>query len=139
MKKRVTFASQVRRHAALCSAAFLLSACGGTTDTMGNGPAMAAETVAAPVQAGAASVPVNAVPAVDTAVAVEAAPTVAAAPSNQTFASTEPAASEQSVNTTPASTTGAATATANFDMSGYQSTDSAPDAGQSAQAPQQAR
>jgi len=78
MKKRVTFASQVRHHAALCSAAFLLSACGGTTDTMGNGPALAAETVAAPVQAGAASAPVNAVPAVDTAVAVEAAPTVAA-------------------------------------------------------------
>jgi hypothetical protein len=138
MKKRVTFAVQVRRHAVVCGAAVLLSACGGSSaDTMGNGPAMAAETVAAPVQAGAAKLPLPAVAAVDTAVASEPAPTVAAVTSTETFAPTAPAATEQLANASTAdANASAATPSANFDLSGYQNNDAAPSADQPAQAPQ---
>lgn len=141
MKKRATFASQVRLHAVLCGAAIFLSACGGTADTMGDNRALAADTTAVPVQAGAGNAPVNAVPAFDTAVASAAAPVAAAVTSTETFAPTEPAASEQPANASAAgaadmtATAAAAPATpaANFDLSGYQSTDAASDA---ARAPQ---
>lgn len=54
MKTRATFASRIRLQAVLCSAAILLSACGGGADNTDGQQILAADIVASPA-AGAAN------------------------------------------------------------------------------------
>lgn len=144
MKKRAILVSRVRRHAALCSAAILVSACGGSADTTGDQqPMLSAQTIAgrAGVAAGAASGPAPATaPGVaetsdaNVMAAVEPAPAVSAAPApvlhDAVPGATYPAAGNSS-DTPNAST---ATSVAAVELSGYQSSAAAP-AADTVQAP----
>lgn len=146
MKTFVTFASQVRLHAVLCSAAVLLSACGGGADT-GNGQQLLAAEVAANPAVMSPAATANVAAQAQTPATADAVP--AAAPADQAAMNSVSAMSEAasetveqaaSVNaeTTASPAAGAIPPAANFDLSGYQPAEplSAADAGQAAQAPQ---
>lgn len=128
MTKRATFVSRVRLHAALCSAAILVSACGGSADTMGEQQMLSAQTIASPadVATGATSGVTGTASAVDTAPNDPAATDAAVEVAEATRAATYAAAASTSRETSHVNTTAPA---ANFELSGYQSTDAAPAAG----------
>lgn len=129
MTKRATFVSRVRLHAALCSAAILVSACGGSADTMGGQQMLSGQTVANPGDVAAKAAPGTApgvavsANAIDTAQS-EPAAIAAAAPAPEAMpAATYPAVAGNTGDTSHAQT---AVPAANFDLSGYQSSDAAP-------------
>lgn len=125
MTKRATFVFRVRLHAALCSAAVLVSACGGSAETMGEQQVLSAQTVASPadVATGAAPGVTGIASAVDTARTEPGAAAVAAPAPEATPAASYPAAAGNSSETSQANTTAPA---ASFELSGYQSTEAAP-------------
>ncbi len=133
MTKRATFVSRVRLHAALYSAAILVSACGGSADTMGEQQILSAQTIASPasVTTGAAPGVTGIASAADTAQTEPAAAAVAAPAPEATPAATYPATAGNSTETSQANTTAPA---ANFELSGYRSTEAAP-AADAVQAP----
>lgn len=125
MTKRAPFVSRVRLHAALCSAAILVSACGGSADTMGEQQMLSTQTIASPadVSTGAAPGATGFASTVDMAQTEPAATTPTAPVPEATPAATYPAAAGTNSETAHANTTAPA---ANFELSGYQSTEAAP-------------
>jgi hypothetical protein len=144
MKTRATFASRIRLHAVLCSAAILLSACGGAADTSNGQQVLAADIVISPTAGAAGTAPANVAAPGAGAVSSESAPAPVAvsqaeinatAPELATPVAAPAVNGDASVAANPAAASTAPAA--NFDLSGYQPADPAAGAN-SAQAPQAA-